>query len=75
MTQKPRMRSTTPKTRKNDNLEDIITTPHKNLFSTIKLDIKAKNETQKRLANSIKNNYVTICSGPAGGGKAQPLDA
>lgn len=40
-------------------------------------DIKiiAKNESQKKLINSIKNNEITICAGPAGCGKAQPLDA
>lgn len=34
-------------------------------------DIKiiAKNESQKMLINSIKNNEITICAGPAGTGK------
>lgn len=34
-------------------------------------DIKiiAKNESQKKLINSIKNNEITICAGPAGTGK------
>lgn len=34
-------------------------------------DIKiiAKNESQKKLINSIKNNEITICAGPAGCGK------
>lgn len=45
------------------------------LLSQIKIDIKHKNETQKKLTNSIKNNDVTICTGPAGCGKAQPLDS
>lgn len=39
------------------------------VLSFLKLDIKHKNETQKKLTNSIKNNDVTICSGPAGTGK------
>lgn len=39
------------------------------LLSQIKIDIKHKNETQKKLTTSIKNNDVTICSGPAGTGK------
>ena len=40
-------------------------------------DIKvvAKNESQKELIKSIKNNEITICAGPAGTGKAQPLDS
>jgi len=34
-------------------------------------DIKiiAKNESQKKLINSIKNNEITVCAGPAGCGK------
>ncbi len=34
-------------------------------------DIKiiSKNESQKKLINSIKNNEITICAGPAGTGK------
>ena len=34
-----------------------------------KLDIKYKNETQKRLTESIHKNDLTICSGPPGSGK------
>jgi phosphate starvation-inducible PhoH-like protein len=34
-----------------------------------KLDIKFKNETQKRLTDSIHKNDLTICSGPPGSGK------
>jgi len=33
------------------------------------LKIIAKNESQKNLINLIKNNEITICSGPAGTGK------
>ena len=39
------------------------------LLSQIKIDIKHKNETQKKLTTSIKNNTVTFCTGPAGTGK------
>lgn len=39
------------------------------LLSQIKIDIKHKNETQKKLTTSIKNNDVTVCIGPAGTGK------
>jgi len=40
-----------------------------NLLSQIKIDLKHKNEIQKKLTNSIKNGDVTICTGPAGTGK------
>jgi len=40
-----------------------------NILSTLRLDIKHKNETQKKLTSSIKANDVTICVGPAGTGK------
>ena len=33
------------------------------------MKIIAKNESQKKLINSIKNNEITICAGPAGTGK------
>jgi phosphate starvation-inducible PhoH-like protein len=39
------------------------------LLSQIKIDLKHKNETQKKLTNSIKNGDVTVCIGPAGTGK------
>ena len=39
------------------------------ILSDLKFDIKHKNETQKKLTNSIKKNDVTICVGPAGTGK------
>lgn len=39
------------------------------LLSQIKIDIKHKNETQKKLTLAIKNGDVTICTGPAGTGK------
>lgn len=47
------------------------------LNSILRNDIKiiAKNESQKKLINSIKNNEITICAGHAGCGKAQPLDS
>jgi phosphate starvation-inducible protein PhoH len=46
-----------------------------NLLSQIKLVLKHKNENQKKLTQSIKDNDVTICTGSAGTGKAQPLDS
>jgi phosphate starvation-inducible PhoH-like protein len=39
------------------------------LLSQIRIDIKHKNEVQKKLTTSIKQNDVTICTGPAGTGK------
>lgn len=39
------------------------------LLNNIKLSIKCKNETQKKLINTIKENDITICTGPAGTGK------
>lgn len=39
------------------------------LLSQIKVDLKHKNETQKKLTQSIKNGDVTVCIGPAGTGK------
>lgn len=59
-----------PRTTKEPNIETNIEnkTPF-DLLSLIKIDIKHKNETQKKLTTSIKNNDVTICTGPAGTGK------
>ena len=39
------------------------------LLDRIKLSIKCKTETQKKLINAIKENDVTICTGVAGTGK------
>lgn len=39
------------------------------LVSLIRVELKHKNETQKKLTQSIKNSDVTICTGPAGTGK------
>jgi phosphate starvation-inducible PhoH-like protein len=39
------------------------------LLTSIRLSIKCKNETQKKLINTIKDNDITICTGPAGTGK------
>jgi phosphate starvation-inducible PhoH-like protein len=41
----------------------------KDLLSQIKIDLRHKNETQKKLTQSIKNGDVTVCIGPAGTGK------
>lgn len=39
------------------------------LLQNIRVSIKCKNETQKKLINTIKDKDVTICTGPAGTGK------
>jgi phosphate starvation-inducible PhoH-like protein len=67
MSKKPS--TTTTRTRKNEDISDIITGFNNGLLSTLKFDIKHKNETQKKLTQSIKKNDVTICTGPAGTGK------
>jgi phosphate starvation-inducible PhoH-like protein len=43
--------------------------PKEDLLSQIKIDLKHKNETQKKLTQSIKTGDVTVCIGPAGTGK------
>jgi len=43
--------------------------PSLNMLYQNKLEIKHKNETQIELSNSIKRNYFTMCTGPAGTGK------
>jgi phosphate starvation-inducible PhoH-like protein len=59
----------TTKTNKNvSNLESKIN-EKQDLLSQIKIDLKHKNETQKKLTTSIKNGDVTVCVGPAGTGK------
>jgi phosphate starvation-inducible protein PhoH and related proteins len=66
MTRKP----TATRRKKDDNdYFDINAALSNNILSNIKLDIKHKNETQKKLTNAIKKNDVTICTGPAGTGK------
>ena len=39
------------------------------MTDTMTINVKCKTENQKALVNSIKENEVTICSGPAGTGK------
>ena len=59
-----------PRTTKEPNTETNIEnkTPF-DLLSQIKIEIKHKNENQKKLTTSIKNNDVTICVGSPGSGK------
>jgi len=53
-----------------NNIEDV-TKIKGEISKLLPNDIKiiAKNESQKKLINSIKNNEITICAGPAGTGK------
>jgi phosphate starvation-inducible protein PhoH len=65
--------------------EELKVSVDKNLDITCKDEINkiinkeikliAKNESQKELIQSIKNNEITIVAGLPGSGKAQPLDA
>lgn len=57
------------KTKKNESPDSSFLKGPTVLLSQIKIDIKHKNETQKKLTQSIKNNVVTLCTGPAGTGK------
>lgn len=59
----------TKRRKKGENTIDFSQDFNNQLLSTLKLEIKHKNETQKKLTNSIKKNDVTICTGPAGTGK------
>jgi phosphate starvation-inducible PhoH-like protein len=64
--------TTTPKTRtkKIETIDDDFFKKPTVLISQIKTELKYKNETQKKMAMSIRNNDVTICTGPAGTGKS-----
>jgi phosphate starvation-inducible PhoH-like protein len=61
--------TTTRRRKKTDETNDFASDFNGLLLSSLKLDIKHKNETQKKLTLSIKKNDVTICVGPAGTGK------
>lgn len=62
--------ATTKTTRvKKSDLAPIDNSSKENLLGQIRIDLKHKNETQKKLTQAIKNGDVTICTGPAGTGK------
>jgi phosphate starvation-inducible PhoH-like protein len=61
-TRKPRVKKATTNVAEEKN-------PSSDLLSQIRIDIKHKNETQKKLTQAIKQNDVTICTGSAGTGK------
>lgn len=52
------------KTDINEKLKDLI-----NSMIAEKVNLSAKNDSQKKLLKSIKDNQITICAGPAGSGK------
>ena len=62
-------KKTTETTPKKETKTKPKKTSVQDVLANLRLEIKHKNETQKKLTNSIKNNDVTICSGPAGTGK------
>lgn len=59
----------TTRTKKVANKIEATINLKQDLLSQIKIDLKHKNETQKKLTQSIKNGDVTVCIGPAGTGK------
>lgn len=61
--------SARPRKKKEMDFDSYETTFNQSVLDHIRIDIKHKNETQKKLTNAIKSNDVTICTGPAGTGK------
>lgn len=59
----------TKRRKKGDDTKDFTHDFNQVILSELKFELKHKNETQKKLTNSIKKNDVTICVGPAGTGK------
>lgn len=57
----------------NEFLEKRKVESNQPLTQRIVVNIKCKSAKQKELINSIKENEITICYGPPGCGKAQPL--
>jgi phosphate starvation-inducible protein PhoH len=69
-------RTTSPRVKKQEvDISDFVSSFNNEILSNIKLDIKHKNETQKKLTQAIKKNDVIICTGPPGCGKAQSIDS
>lgn len=52
------------KTEINERQKDLISS-----MIVEKVNLSAKNDSQKKLLKSIKDNQITICAGPAGSGK------
>lgn len=55
--------------KKSDVIQEIEVSKKEDLLSQIKIDLKHKNESQKKLTQAIKKDDVIICTGPAGTGK------
>jgi phosphate starvation-inducible PhoH-like protein len=68
-TKAPAAKSTT-RSRKSDTTTTPEVKNNVDLLSQIKIDLKHKNEIQKKLTQAIKTSDVTICTGPAGTGKS-----
>lgn len=69
-TQKSATTTTTRAREKKQTTKTVIDeNVRENLLAQIKIDIKHKNELQKKLTNAIKTGDVTLCTGPAGTGK------
>ena len=62
-------RTTSTRAKKNETSDSQDVKKNVDLLSQIKIDLKHKNEIQKKLTLAIKNGDVTICTGPAGTGK------
>ena len=65
----------TTRAKKTVSPNETTVSPKQDLLSQIKIVLKHKNETQKKLTQAIKTGDVTVCVGPAGTGKAQTLDS
>lgn len=61
--------ATKPRAKKTETVSTQEVKKNVDLLSQIKIDLKHKNEIQKKLTLAIKNGDVTICTGPAGTGK------
>lgn len=59
----------TTRAKKTETTSSVEVKKNVDLLSQIKIDLKHKNEIQKKLTLAIKNGDVTICTGPAGTGK------
>lgn len=51
----------------NEEVKELLREPTG--FEKIKFKLKCKNQKQKEYSNLIKNNQITIATGPAGTGK------
>lgn len=59
----------TTRVKKTDVVLEQVVSKKEDLLVQIKIDLKHKNEVQKRLTQAIKKDDVVICTGPAGTGK------